>query len=336
MSTLPWMVVAVFAIVWPRVSVAQDVASKPELRVGDTWMFHTTGTNDGKAVDYGWRRRIDEISPDGKIHVTRRYNVDLFDSSWNPIYAERPDFWPVDFQFPLRVGAAWSYASPTGASTVDGRGYENNGYMKVIAYESITVPAGTFKCFRIEGESNWNAAITARDADLRFIEKWRITNWYCPDVRYLGKSRTERYIGGSFRKGTYHTLDHELVSHRRGRAAPISATSKADPPAASESAERSQLEGPWEGEQGIWRIKGRISGQTIEGTIQCRSDKGWSARSPNFGGVVENDGSVDADTTEELKGWAPRQIKGKLPNLRVVGFGKLDCPNGEVAMKRIE
>jgi len=107
------------------------------------WTFHTTGVDDGKAVDYAWRRRIEEILPGDRIRVTPHYEADVFDSSWNPIYADRPDFIALNFQFPLRVGAAWSYASPAGASTLDGRGYEHRGRMNVVAYESITVPAGT-------------------------------------------------------------------------------------------------------------------------------------------------------------------------------------------------
>lgn len=336
MTTLVWMLVPVIAGLWARPALAQDVANKPELRVGDAWVFRMTGEDDGKAIDTQWRRRIIELLPGDKFRVEPPYNVDVFDSSWNPIYRDRPDFWPVDYQFPLRVGAAWSYASPVGVSTVDGRTYDNHGYMKVVAYESITVPAGTFKCFRIEGESNWIAAIAAADADLMSTEKWRITNWYCPEVRYIGKSHTERYSGGSYRKGAYRTLDHELIGHRRGRTAAASALAKSNQFSAEQAAQPSPFDGVWEGEQGIWRIKSRISSQKIEGTIQCRNNKGWSARSPIFAGIVEKDGSVDADTTEDLPGWAPRQISGKLPTLRVIGFGKLDCPNGEIAMKRVE
>jgi hypothetical protein len=210
--------------------------------------------------------------------------------------------------------------------------------MKVVAYESITVPAGTFKCFRIEGDSDWINTLAGGGFEYVLTEKWRITNWYCPDVRYIGKSHTERYIGGNdlVRKSAYRTLDHELIGHRRGRTTPASALAKSDESSAEKPVQPSTFDGIWEGEQGIWRIKGRISGEKIEGTIQCRTDKGWSARSPSFAGTVEKDGSVDADTAEDLQGWAARQIDGKLPDLRVVGFGKLNCPNGEVSMKKVE
>jgi len=334
MATLVWISVLLIGAAWVRPLLAQDVANKPELRVGDTWTFHMTGEDDGKTIDSAWRRVIVETLPGDRIRVTPPYNVDTFDGSWNPIYKERPDFWPVDYQFPLRVGASWSYASPVGARTVDGRSYDNHGNMKVVAYESITVPAGTFQCFRIEGESYWAAAIDATLPDYMFTEKWRITNWYCPEVRFIGKSHTERYSGGNFRKGAYRTLDHELVGHRRGPATPASSSLK-DELSAAEAPQQSPFDGVWEGEQGIWRIKGRVSGQSIEGTIQCRNNDGWSGRRPPFAGIVAMDGSVDADS-EALPRWAPRQIKGKLPMLRVVGYGKLDCPNGEVEMKKRE
>ena len=334
MAARIWMLVPLIAVAWMRPAFAQEIANKPELRIGDTWMFHMTGNDDGKTVESAWRRVIVEKLPGDKIRVTPPYNVDVFDDSWNPIYRDRPDFWPVDYRFPLRVGASWSYASPVGASTVDGRSYDNHGNMKVVAYEPITVPAGTFNCFRIEGESYWSAAIDATLPDYVFTEKWRITNWYCPDVRFIGKSHTERYSGGNFRKGAYRTLDHELVGYRRGPATPV-ATASLDLAAADAPRQPSPFDGVWEGEQGIWRIKARVSGESIEGTIQCRNNDVWSGRTPPFAGIVAKDGSVDADS-EALPRWAPRQIKGKLPILRIVGFGKLNCADGEVEMRKRE
>ena len=310
-------------------ALAQEVAERPDLHVGDTWVFHVTGVDDGKPVDSAWRRRINEILPDGKIRVSPRYETDTFDTSWNPIYSDHPEFPTPDFQFPLRVGAAWSFASPGGGLTRDGTHYDLHGRRKVVAYESITVPAGTFKCFRIEGGSEWVQTHRHGNSDYKTVENWQITNWYCPEIRYIGKSHTETYFGGSSRKGTYRTLDHELVGLTR-TASSASVTGVSDPP------QPSRFDGSWQGEQGIWRIKGRVAGETIEGTIRCRANDRWSARSPMFSGTVAKDGSVAAITTEDIQGWAPRQISGKLPNLRVVGYGPLNCPNGEVVIKKIE
>lgn len=319
---------------WSLSALAQEVADKPDLRLGDEWVFREKGVEDGKPVDRTWRRRIVEILPDDKFRVTPKYgSIEVFDRSWNYRHPERPDFWPIDFQFPLRVGASWSFASPYGASTTKAQNFDQRGHYKVVAFETVSVPAGTFKCFRIEGESHWLHGNTY-SSDWHFVGRWLITNWYCPDIKYIAKSHIERHTSGTLLKATYRELDSELLVFKPGKR--IASISPLDQGAAKEGAQRSLFDGRWEGEQGIWRIKGRVSSQRIEGTIQCRSKDRWSAQSPTFVGTVEEDGTVDADTAEELKGWAPREIKGKLPDLRVVGYGKLDCPNGEVALKKVE
>jgi len=226
-----------------------------------------------------------------------------------------------------------AFASPFGASTTKAENFDQRGHYKVIALEAITVPAGTFQCFRIEGENFWLSGY-AYSSDYHYVERWRITNWYCPNVKYIAKSHFQRHISGSGVKSTEIELDSELLTFRPGKR--IASIPPLDQGTANEGAQRSPFDGRWEGEQGIWRIKGRVSGRSIEGTIQCWSKDRWSAQSPNFFGTVEENGSVDAGTTEELKGWAPREIKGKLPDLRVVGYGKLDCPDGEVTLKKVD
>jgi len=298
----------VLAASWTMSALAQDVADKPDLRVGDEWVFVQTGTEDGKPVNRRWQRRIVEMLPDDRIRVTPTYGgVDVFDRSWNPRHPQRPTFWPLDFQFPLSVGAKWSFASPFGASTTKVENFDQRGQHKVVALESISVPAGTFKCFRIEGESHWLSGY-AYSSDYHYVERWRITKWYCPDVKYIAKVHVDRHISGSGVKATQSDLDSELLVFKPGkRIAPIPA-----PTDQASVGEQSPFEGRWEGEEGIWRIKIRVSGRSIEGTIQCQSKNEWSKRSPLFSGTVEENGTVDADTTEELKGWAPRQIKRQI------------------------
>ena len=46
-------------------------------------------SDDGKPVDYEWRRRIAEILPDGKMRVAPPRPTDIYDSSWNAVF-QRP------------------------------------------------------------------------------------------------------------------------------------------------------------------------------------------------------------------------------------------------------
>ncbi len=210
--------ILLFVIAGPWISTirAEDVANKPDLQVGDVWFFHATGEDDGNKVDRRWRRRIEEIMPDGRMRVAPLFDTDLFDASWNPIYRDHPDTPSIVFRFPMRVGDAWSFAS-TGAMTVDGRSYESRSSMKVVAYEELAVPAGTFRCFRVEGETFWDSAINAQNPDWRYTENWQITYWYCPDVRYVGRALHRRYVN-VFGHGAYRVLDHQLIRHQAADA----------------------------------------------------------------------------------------------------------------------
>ncbi len=188
-------------------SLAQPVADKPDLKVGDQWFFRETVIEGGKEVNRPWMRRIEEFLPDEKMRVRRLAGIDTYDTSWNPIHPDRPEFWPLDFQFPLRVGAEWSFSSPPGK-------YWQHGHHKVVAYESITVPAGTFDCFRLEGVSSWNSGTDTGGVyrpEFKYNESWHITKWYCPAVKYVVKLQTERTATGVATGATWRRSDSELI-----------------------------------------------------------------------------------------------------------------------------
>jgi hypothetical protein len=209
-------------------TLGQDVADKPDLQLWDEWIFAQTGSDEGKAANRRWWRQIVEILADDKVRVLPRVNgVDVYDRSWNPRHPERPNFWALDFQFPLRVGAEWSYASPVGYFDAQGQTYDQRGHHKVVAMETISVGAGTFRCFRIEGVGSWISG-SVYSADAKHVEQWLMTRWYCPDVKFIAKVHIERTILNTYDRGLYSELDSELVDFRPGK--PVASIS---PPAAS-------------------------------------------------------------------------------------------------------
>ncbi len=193
-------------------SPAQDIVDKPALNVGDLWVFHETGTEAGRPVDRQWRRRIAETLADGMVRVTPKYKgIDVFDASWNPRDPNHPESWAHDFEFPLRVGAEWTFDSPIGASDKEGLFYRLHGHQKVVAFESITVPAGTFDCFRLEGASYLTSATSRSHQTWTNTYMWRMTRWYCPQVKYLAKLRIDYSAAGASIGAVGGTLDSELV-----------------------------------------------------------------------------------------------------------------------------
>ena len=90
------------------------------------------------------------------------------------------------FSWPLWVGKSWrATGSFQGALPATDWGY----YREVAAYEDVTVPAGTFKAFRIETSPGAN------------IDRgYHMTQWYAPSVAYVVKwvtSTSGNAMGGS-------------------------------------------------------------------------------------------------------------------------------------------
>jgi len=82
-------------------------------------------------------------------------------------------------RYPLKIGAEWKYTRRPGKSGQR----EELGSAKFVAYERITVPAGTFACFRVDAEAS---------TSYRSYSEQKLWNlWYCPDIKWIAKERVE-------------------------------------------------------------------------------------------------------------------------------------------------
>jgi len=164
------------------VVAAQDSAKaeRPELRVGDTWLFEridrtsnaktevtrkvlavgsedlTIASTEGStATEQKWTRELNYVSGDGK-RVARPHSQSLV--------------------FPLSVGRQWK---------VDGKGVTAagsdatlEGNCKVSAYEKVTVKAGAFDAFKVECDNEFYIYGS------RTRGTQRLVLWYSPDVKF--------------------------------------------------------------------------------------------------------------------------------------------------------
>lgn len=108
--------------------------------------------------------------------------------TWNP---------PAGWMWPLEVGKTWTRKSTlTIHAAKRSVGYEYT--QAVEAHEEITVPAGTYKTFRVKTTS------TLGDDNVQ---------WWSPDLGLFVKSKLTRTGKSAQGPGTRET---ELVSYRRG------------------------------------------------------------------------------------------------------------------------
>jgi hypothetical protein len=166
---------------------AAESAEHPEWKVGDKWTFRQV-ENPG-AKETTWTREVMAMLPDGRLDVaTGGTGRLIFDRETNSLDKRGPEYTWRRFKFPMTVGADWKHEYQIAGATWKGTAQSN---WRVLAYEKITVPAGTFDCFKVEGEtfSSWQDSAQPLQQYNRSTVK--TTYWYCPAMKWAAKWEVE-------------------------------------------------------------------------------------------------------------------------------------------------
>jgi hypothetical protein len=184
---------------------AQPVAQQPAFVVGDSWEYKSVTTPGDKPGT--WSRTIIAAPSDQEFKVRFQDNtVNSFDKTMNFMPEGNPSYARILARYPMKVGDGWEmsrrYADPRAVES---------GEAKVVAYEQITVPAGTFQCFRVEAKATLN--------NKSFAEASKWTRWYCPEVKHFAKESFEQTVTGSMTSGRNGTtlVASELVKFTPGK-----------------------------------------------------------------------------------------------------------------------
>jgi starvation-inducible outer membrane lipoprotein len=146
--------------------VPPPVGATVEYRMANTGSFGaSSGTVTIKVSEALWEGRMlrkYETPSGATLQSPSAGVVVVFDPSGRPMMRYDP---PLDFNFPLVVGKSWTtdHELTVGAGTK----MPMKTTWKVEAYEDITVPAGTFKAWRVVMTDNFG---------------FRQTNWSMPDT----------------------------------------------------------------------------------------------------------------------------------------------------------
>jgi hypothetical protein len=164
---------------------AEVVANRPEIKRGDTWVYQVTYTGQHTREPRLSKKKVADVV-DGEIVLAGKRGRRL-DLSLNPVPGNGEDFRRLLLQFPLEKNSEWSYERKVNSRV---RPVES-GVFRVVAYERLTVPAGTFDCFKITGDIR---------SDARYSGKHTLQEkWYCPDIKQIAKeieeTRTRRASG---------------------------------------------------------------------------------------------------------------------------------------------
>jgi len=161
---------------------AADAAEAPQYKVGDTWKYGRTDLWRNERTE-GWTLTVAGIA-DGQVRFDglneRKENFRLFYTlDGNYISGGRNHIKPYvpQLSFPLAVGKTWSGEYEW--KNRQGIYGTSDIKVKVLARETVTVPAGTFDAFKIESQGSY------RRSDSSGVGSMRSLYWYAPSVKRI-------------------------------------------------------------------------------------------------------------------------------------------------------
>lgn len=221
-----------------------DTLDRPLVKVGDTWTYRST-TERGPS---GW------VQTDEEITVTRVTSSAIFiatkptgstqpakdmivGSDWSRMRDVNGKETVVNrpLAFPLKDGQSWDVAYEEQNPNKNHKSEKFDSHFTVVGYETVKVPAGTFKALKIESDGRWEAQVapsqsvvqgaqagqggatavtsvqnvTERNTSGRLYKAF----WYVPEVKRWVKSIEEYYSSDGVRSERF---TQELESFKPG------------------------------------------------------------------------------------------------------------------------
>ncbi len=191
----------------------------PGIRVGDTWMFNK--------ID-GWKGSLEEVS----VNVVKRSDASgivmesssldgssvakiLRSTAFNLVRIDAPGFTQTatpfypNYSFPLYVGKTWQGKVVLSNSKRPGTKVTAELQGKVVGWEMVTVPAGTYLALKLHMEGTYFASAGSDNWDGTIED----TLWYAPEVRNAVRYEyADSFLGSPYN----HEID-ELVRFWPGR-----------------------------------------------------------------------------------------------------------------------
>jgi hypothetical protein len=210
MANKLWCFAATIFVLVAVNAFAQNT-DKPDVHVGDRWSWqHINGLANEK--DFTQIESIVEVSDNEirtQLRVKGKYGsgIATYTREWNPVDVISAQYSPYlkEFAFPLAVGKKWDGSAD---KMLFSNGKHGKFFLKgeVIAFEKVTVPAGTFDAYKINVVLD--ASGTDEDVNIGHTIE---TYWYAPSVkRYVKYENTFERDKRVRSKDIHELLDYSL------------------------------------------------------------------------------------------------------------------------------
>ena len=225
-------------------AAAAESFEAPEFRAGDSWTYRNTTDK----TTAGWSQTREDITVSRVTGSSIYFTTHATGSSQPPKESYAGLDWSRirdvgghetvvnrPLSFPLAVGKTWNVEYTEPHPNKMHRSETLATKFTVVGYESVEVPAGTFKALKIEAEGHWTAEMepgqsvvqgaqssaegvsmstqVQRTAERSATGRTYKAFWYAPEVKRWVKSVEEYYGSGGVRNESYTT---ELESFKPG------------------------------------------------------------------------------------------------------------------------
>jgi hypothetical protein len=194
------------------VSAQSQAPADNGVQVGDHWTFDTRDEITGLPRDT-YTRAVTDLSP-AEIVVRQSvrgkngFSILVFDHTWDRVEAPNLKFKPNDGQgirLPLAVGKEWR-SEFEARNTQTGSAFKDSVVSKIVAQETLMVPAGMYDTFKIETRVHeFNTADPSRSTEFENV------GWYAPLINYW----VRRMYVTKVQKRTTNSVSDELVDFGR-------------------------------------------------------------------------------------------------------------------------
>ncbi|MGD0230626.1 MAG: hypothetical protein ABSC19_09735 [Syntrophorhabdales bacterium] len=193
-----------------RYAFAQN-SDSPDVHKGDRWSWqHTNGLANEKdftRIEDVVEISVNEIRTRVRVKGKPDSGISTYTREWNPVDVISAQYNPYlkELTFPLSVGKKWDGSAD---KMLFSNGKHGKFFFKgeIVAFEKVTVPAGTFDAYRI----NVVLDATGTDEDVN-IGNTVETYWYAPSVkRYVKLEATVKRDGRVRSKDIYELLEYSL------------------------------------------------------------------------------------------------------------------------------
>lgn len=197
----------------PRTAQGQS-AQAPELQVGDRWVTEVIDHQDAK-LNYRSERVVIGVGPAGIVTSVRTIGKDYtrvvdYDRHWGLTATHLPSGSTTVYvpalpylKFPLQPGDAWQ--AKVTETDAEGKRRLHDANVKVEAWETVTVPAGSFRALKVVLTDN-----ISKDGVL--VQQGQDVSWYVPDVRRTVKTEETSFdpATGETRRRTVSLVEYAV------------------------------------------------------------------------------------------------------------------------------